>query len=209
MSLVEVKYEVDDSEVREDIAEFIEEAESRAADYFRSRNEVNAFVPSDLMTCYRALAAIMDLDLAAGNSFCEWGSGFGGVTCVASMLGFEAHGIEIENVLIDEAYALSDEFELDVEWVQGNYIPANAEMELGDRFATDVTWMASDSGDAYDELGVDLDEFDVIFVFPWPFEEPIVERLFDHYAATGALLVTYSQIDGVRIRRKSHQRPKR
>lgn len=51
------------------------------------------FVPSNYEVFYRTLAA-----LATGR-FCEWGSGMGIATGLAELLGFQAHGIEIDPAL--------------------------------------------------------------------------------------------------------------
>jgi len=58
------------------------------------------------------------------------------------------------------------------------------------------------SDDAYDRLERDLDEFDVVFAYPWPEEEKLYRKLFLRHAAEGAVLVVYGQLDGVRALRK-------
>lgn len=50
------------------------------------------------------------------------------------------------------------------------------------------------------------DDWDVVFAYPWPGEEHVIERLFDRYAAAGALLVTYRTEKGTRVQRKSGRR---
>ena len=56
--------------------------------------------------------------------------------------------------------------------------------------------------DAYFELGLEVHDFDVVFVFPWPNDEQLMTSLFESFAADGALLLTYNELDGVRLRRK-------
>ena len=52
---------------------------------------------------------------------------------------------------------------------------------------------------AYDQLPLDLDDYHVIFAYPWPTEHERFRALFDRHADHGALLVTYSTEDGVRV----------
>src|SRR5687767_11949845 len=64
-----------------------------------SRASIPAFVPSDFEVVYRALVAIQSGHLATGRRLIEWGSGLGVVTCMATWVGFDAVGIEIESKL--------------------------------------------------------------------------------------------------------------
>jgi hypothetical protein len=59
-----------------------------------------------------------------------------------------------------------------------------------------------DSDTTYEDLGLDVDDFDLIFAFPWPNDEELTEQLFDRFAANGALLLTYHQPEAIRLRRK-------
>ncbi len=52
----------------------------------------------------------------------------------------------------------------------------------------EFAWLTTDAPSAYDDLGLDVDEFDVIFAYPWPGEEDVVIDPFDRYAATDASL---------------------
>ena len=66
------------------------------------------------------MAALAANDILPGTLFCEWGSGFGVVTCLAAMLEFDASGIEIESDLVDAAEDLSADFGLAVEFMCGS-----------------------------------------------------------------------------------------
>ena len=83
----------------------------------------SGFVPSGFATVYQSLRAIVEAELAPGNSFCEWGSGFGVVASLAAMLNFRSYGIEIEKDLIDASKRLTGDFALSVEFVHGSFIP--------------------------------------------------------------------------------------
>ena len=67
-----------------------------------TRIEIPAFVPSNFELVYlRARREFRPRNLATGRRFIEWGSGIGVVTCLASCVGFDAVGIEIEPKLVE------------------------------------------------------------------------------------------------------------
>jgi hypothetical protein len=66
----------------------------------------------------------------------------------------------------------------------------------------DFAWMTTDAQAAYEDLGLEPDDFDLIFAYPWPGEEQVIFDLFADCAATGALLLTYHGLEGVRLQRK-------
>ncbi len=185
---------------------FLREADARVEAYaIRHHVGSSGFVPSDFVTVYRALRAIVEGGLAPGESFCEWGSGFGVVASLAAMLGLHSHGIEIQSDLVDASQSLAEDFGLAVEFIHGSFIPRGGTNLVDDGFADtneQVTWLITDSDGAYDELGLDPCDFDLIFAYPWPGEESVIEALFEQYAATGSLLLTYNQYDVVRVQRK-------
>lgn len=163
------------------------------------------FFPSDYVTVYHALLAITQLDLATGSAFCEWGSGLGVVTNLAEMQGWQACGIEINRDLVDEAIELAEAFDSHAEFVHGSFVPRGCEARAEKAYAaTDegVAWLSTEADDAYDDLGLDPDDFDLIFAYPWPGEENVIDELFDYCAARGALLLTYGQQNSVRLHRK-------
>ena len=54
------------------------------------------------------------------------------------------------------------------------------------------------------------DEFDLVFVYPWPDEEGLVAGLFERHARPGALLLTAHGCGDLRLRRKAEPaRPRR
>ena len=67
----------------------------------------------------------------------------------------------------------------------------------------------SESDDSYEEIGLDPDDFDVVFTYPWPHEEEVVFRLFERFTAPGAILVTFHGADDIRLRRKTSRTKKR
>src|SRR5262249_41749811 len=161
MSLVELNLPVDRSAIPGDVRAFLREA-TRRVEQFQRDSRLHAFVPSDFEGAYAALHALAESDLAPGTRFCEWGSGFGVVTCLAAMLEFDACGIEVEPELVDAARRLADDFDVAAEFVRGSFIPPGGEVyvEHGGGFS----WLTVEA----EEAGYTPDEFDVIFAYPWP-----------------------------------------
>ncbi len=194
----------------DDVVAFLREADLRVSEFVRnSLIRVTGFVPSDFVTVYHALRAVTEANLAPGTSLCEWGSGFGVVASIAAMLEFKACGIEIERDLVDASQRLADDFGLPVEFVHGSFIPSGAEACAEEAYADNndgYSWLVTDADDAYDELGLDPDDFDVVFAYPWPGEEFLITSLFEKYAAEEALLLMYNQYNSVRLLRKVSKR---
>jgi hypothetical protein len=167
---------------------------------FQRAHRIPGFVPSDYQRAYQALRALTKGDLLAGDHFCEWGSGFGVVACLAAMLGFDACGIEIEGQLVDAAQQLADDFGLPVEFIRGSFIPQGGDPypDTTEEFA----WLTLEESTTHEELGMGPEDFDVIFAYPWPDEERLIEHLFELHAAVGAVLVTYHESGDFRLRRK-------
>lgn len=204
MTLVDVDYTLERTRIPDSIADFLHEANIRTNDYLtHSRVRVSGFVPSDFVCVYWALRAVVHENMASGNLFCEWGSGFGVVASLASLLGFDSYGIEIDERLVDASRDLVYAQGLPVEFAHGSFVPPEADSIIDEEYASESFWLDTETAnDAYDELEIAPDEFDVVFAYPWPNEETAVGRLFDRCAAEGALLLTYTQLDEVRIRRK-------
>ena len=203
MPLVDIEISTNGSVLPDDVVAFLREADLRVSQFVRnSPIRVTGFVPSDFVTVYHALRAISEANLAPGTSLCEWGSGFGVVASLAAMLEFKVCGIEIERGLVDASRRLADDFGLPVEFVHGSFVPSGAEAYAEEAYAdnnAEFLWLVTDADDAYDELGLDPDDFDVVFAYPWPGEEYLITSLFEKYAAEGALLLMYDQFNSVRL----------
>jgi hypothetical protein len=183
-----------------DVREFLREADRRIRRYHR-RCRNFGFVPCHFGGAYAILEHLAAQTERAGTLFCEWGSGFGVVTCLAALLEFDAYGIEVDGTLVHAARRLAADFDVPVEFAQGSFIPA------GDRIlrraAGSFAWLATAEAPAHEELGLATEDFGIIFAYPWPDEERALDQLFERHAGAGALLVTYHGGDDFRLRRKS------
>jgi hypothetical protein len=199
MRLVDVDLTPAAGPLPEDVRRFLNEAEERIA-LFQRESRVPAFVPSDYVGGYRVLAALAESTLLRGTQFCEWGSGLGVVTCLAALTGFDAVGIEVSPELVDAARTLGEDADLPVEFVCGSCVPPGAEDRV--HAQGEYSWFTTESDSAYDELGLDPSDMDVIFAYPWPDEESMVGELFRKYGGVGSVLVTYGGVGEFRLRRK-------
>ena len=184
------------------VLDLLNDADARIdAFHHAHRNEpVAAFVPSDFVLVYQALSAIAERGLAPGRRFLEWGCGVGVATCLAAYLGFDAVGIEIEEELVDESISLAREHGIEAEFVSGSFVPPEHE-DLFDMLG-DFNWVRTDGGDAYQDLDLDPDDFDVVYCYPWPGEEALSEELFAECGASGALFLSFHGNEGMRLRRR-------
>jgi hypothetical protein len=199
VSLSTVPFEVAASRPSPDVRRFLHAA-TRLAERFQFDFYLPAFVSSDFGLAYAALRQLEASKLALGERFCEWGSGLGVVTCLATLAGFHAWGIEAQVRLVRGARQLAAEFDLPAEFTCGSFIPAGARRDL--LAGREFTWLSTGGRCAHGALGIGLDEFDVIYAYPWPDEECLVEQLFDGHARPGTLLMTYHEDRGLSLRRK-------
>ncbi len=182
-----------------DIRGFLKEAERRI-ERFQFQHRIPSFVASDYSRIYATLQDVLGRDLAMGDRFCEWGSGFGVVACLAAKLGFDSYGFEIEPALVDAAREIAADFDINVEFVEGSYFP----LESPDFLVSDVAfaWLDTQRMPVDDSQDLAPTDFDVIFAYPWPDEEASVGTLFERHANVGALLMTYHADGDVRLRRR-------
>lgn len=164
----------------------------------RPLDDRQGYVGSDLPAVNRALARIQREGLAPGPVFCDWGSGLGQVCAVATLHGFEPVGIEIQAHLVAAARRLASDLGIAMTFAQGTYLQAG-----DDAFA--IAGARSNlafNSDAWDELGISPADCDVVFAYPWPGEEALVDGTFLRHASPGALLVTLHADDRVLVQRK-------
>ncbi len=162
-------------------------------------SERGAFVGSELPAVDRALSRIQAEGLARGPVFCEWGSGLGGACGAAALNGFTPFGIEIQRDFVESARALAENLNLAMVFAEGTFLLPGDE-DLTDP-ATLHTGLVFDRR-AWDELDLAPADCDVVFAYPWPGEESIVDGAFARHASPGALLLTFHDFDKVLVQQK-------
>lgn len=183
-----------DPEVRERLVALYE-AGHAASERFRAGaqpNDFHPFIPADWQRVEQCLLSVRQ----PGLRFLEWGSGTGVITIMASLLGFEAYGIEIDADLVGLARELARDVDSPARFAAGSLFPA------GYRWRSSTgDWRLGTLGQGrpgYAELGVPLEGFDLVFAYPWSGEEPIMEDLIARRGGKGARLLMYGT-HGVRV----------
>jgi hypothetical protein len=180
--------------------QLMDEADRRIERFTREhRPPIDNFVVCDFALVDAALRWITEQNLLCGSSFCEWGSGFGVVTMLAALQEFDACGIEVEAALVRQAEQLADDFQLDARFARGSFIPDGGEDLV--EFLEDIAHIETDTPSGYEDLEREIADFDLFFAFPWPGEHGYWESVFDHFAADGAMLLTYQGIEQLRLQR--------
>ena len=132
------------------------------------------------------------LSLRAPNlRFLEWGSGTGVVTIMADLLGFEAYGIEIDPGLTVIARELAAKYGSKAKFAEGSFLPAGYQWRAQDGDDRMGTLGIGKSG--YLELGMPLEEFDIVYGYPWDGEAQIMRDVMKQYGAAHALLLMPQQ----------------
>ena len=160
------------------------------------QQQFHPFMPSDYERVLRALLSLR----GPGLRFLEWGSATGVITIMADLLGFEAYGIEIDPELVATARDLAERSESDARFAVGSFLPDGYEWkpDSGDGRLGTIGRGAS----GYPELGRGLEDFDLVFAFPWEGETPIMHDLMQRRAGSGASLLLYHSKEGIQVYRR-------
>jgi len=184
------------------VAAFLSDARARIDAFFDLCRHLRnlGFFPSDYEAVYAVLKSIRESNPEA-TRLCEWGSGFGVIAGLGTLLGYEACGIEIDGRCVIASRSLLQDHGVDTEILEGTFIPESyAESR---EMNTDGCGTVLDGPGAIDEVDVEIEDFDLIFAFPWPDEQEMYFDLFARHAAVGAILVTYSALEGILVQRKN------
>lgn len=155
------------------------------------RRSFHPFVAADYERVLRALLPLR----APGLRFLEWGSATGVITIMADLLGFEAYGIELDPHLVGIAQGLAERHHSGARFATGSFLPAGYRWRpsTGDgRLGT-----IGDGASAYPLLGHPLEDFDLVYGYPWTGEEEMMHDLMRSYGRRDALLLLHGP-DGVR-----------
>ena len=144
---------------------------------------------------YEVVLAALLPHRGVGLRFLEWGSATGVIAIMADMLGFEACGIELDSSLVATARDLAGRFESGARFAAGSFLPAGYRTPSTDGDGRTGTLGNGPSG--YLKLGYSLEDFDVVFGYPWDGEEPTMLDLMKTYGRPDAMLLVHS-VSGVR-----------
>lgn len=130
-----------------------------------------------------------------GLRFLEWGSATGVITIMADLLGFEAWGVELDSSLVDTARKLATRYESGARFVAGSFLPTGYRWQPAD--GDGRTGTVGSGRSAYLELGRPLEDFDVVFGYPWDGEAAMMIDLMTRYGRPGGLLLLNSVNKGI------------
>lgn len=153
----------------------LERALSDAADLRQSfydrtgADRIPAFTGTDPRLAWSLLSSVRAQVPDCGETFCEWGSGLGIVTCVAEALGWKASGFEIEPRLVKAATEFAGKHGFDASFRVGSYRPRESE----------------------ESLDPSIFDADLIFAYTWPAEKDAVAEIVRGSARPGTLFVRY------------------
>ncbi|MEO0510432.1 MAG: hypothetical protein AAF065_11295 [Verrucomicrobiota bacterium] len=209
MAYEEIEYEPTGCEMPGKIQALVDAAEERF-DAFHAQGlnkRYPRYIGSEPDQVYAAIKWVNEEQLAVGNNFVEWGSGFGVATGMASLLGLQAIGIELREGLIAIARELADSQLLDVDFLCTSYIPdgfITYETMGGNDIVPDDSFGHEVGSASYvdGEKEIDIEEIDIFFVYPWPGEQEMMLKLFDAVAGIDAILITYYGDQDICIYRK-------
>lgn len=180
-----------ESPIPDNVAGMLAQADEMLQSYWDQfhRKPIEQYVACDFRDVWRALSAVTQMGIAPGNTFCEWGCGFGVVTAMASLLDWDAIGIEAEPFLVDQAKKLLRKTGIPAEIVCGNFLPDGADQLA--RTQDDHASLFHQVPSAYRQIDLQCDDFALVFAYPWPGEHEYLQQVFQEYAGDQSLLLMF------------------
>lgn len=163
--------------------------------------EFHPFVAADYDAVRAALLALR----APGRRFLEWGSATGVITVMADLMGFDACGIELDASLVETARALAARHGSGARFVAGSFMPTGYVPRPEAGGTRTGTIGTGPSG--YLALGRSLDDFDVVFGYPWTGEAPVMCDLMEQYGRKDAVLLLWNADGRMRRYRGGREEP--
>lgn len=162
---------------------------------FRRRrgSHFHPFVPAD----YAGAVEVLRRLAPQANNFLELGSGVGVITIAADLLGFEAFGIELDPWLVDQARMLAERHDSQATFVAGSFVPEEFQDEVARHHTEFLTTTQGEP--AYLELGMELSEFDLVYMFPWPGEEELHLKMLRRHGRPDTLFLLYGGTEGFQL----------
>lgn len=184
-----------DRALLKDLDQLFDEAD---AIWERSQDEpeFRSYVSADYRLICRSLMRLR----GKAVTFLEWGSGLGVVTMMASRLGFEAYGIEIESLLVEHSRQLAQRFAPQAHFATGSFIPDEFQWLPEEDDVPERTTF--DTPAAYGELDLELRDFDLVYAYPWPEEHALYRNIMRRCGGRHALFLSYDAREGVALNRR-------
>lgn len=157
------------------------------------QKDFHPFVAADYEAVLEALRSLY----RPGMRFLEWGSATGVITIMADLIGYEAYGIELDPQLVEVARELAARHGSAARFAAGSFLP------MGYRYRSrdgDVrTGTIGEGASGYAQLGIPLDDFDLVYGYPWDGEEPMMRDLMRQYGGRSARLLLHGGKQGLRV----------
>lgn len=160
------------------------------------QDDWHPFVAAD----YDRVRAVLLSLRRPGRRFLEWGSASGVITIMADLMGFDACGIEIDASLVRSARDLAERTGSKARFATGSFIPMGWRWSPPDGDGRTATIREGRSG--YMELGCALDDFDVVYGYPWSGEEALMLDLMRCHGHSEALLILHCVEKGITVYRR-------
>jgi len=213
MAIEAIAMEGPEARVSDKVARLIATCSRGWERFFADNDDHQAprFVPSVPERVFAVLEEVTTRNLPPNRVFCEWGSGFGTATCLASLLGYEAYGLEIEEELVRLSRAIARRLGMPVEILCTSLFPEGYEAYSGVDGLELVTPESRSDRNAndedrgllrYDGMEIAIADIGLFFAYPWPEEQALMQQLFDAVAMEGAMLVVYHTDKDIRVFRK-------
>ena len=203
LTQIQIPSSVDTTPIPAELAARITSARNEI-EAFRDRwdcPQIEQFVAADYPLVYQCLNWTLQSQTLLGQRFLEWGSGFSIVSAIAAEMGLNAFGIEAERDLLAMGRKTIQTWNVSVELVEGNFLPPGAALLADDPM---LPSLSHEVADGYAKIGLELDDFAMVYAYPWPGEDDFHEFVFDRYAASGALLMLFCGPNDVRLWRKTN-----
>lgn len=191
------------SDDKSELLDSLEALWKEASDIWDSEEHKSAFrdfVAADYRAVHDALVGLQ----GRADTVLEWGSGLGVIAITASLLGFQAYGIEIEPQLIGLSRDLATKYGSNAIFAEGSFVPEEYDWnrEFGDEhFRTRI-----DEASGYNELDMRLSDFDVVYSYPWPEEQNLHRDIMKQCGGRNSIFLTFNVTEGISKHRMGRKR---
>ncbi len=198
---IEIPPRMDERPVPLNVLKSLRQIEERIERFQDCWNQDSAeqFVAADYGLVYQHLDWITENQPSIGRRFLEWGCGFATVACLADDLDWASYAIESHIDLVKQARLTMQQCGANIELFEGNFLPSSAEQLAADPM---LPSLGHPGESPYEVWDLEIDDFSLIYSYPWPGEDEFHEDVFDRFAANGAMLLMFIGPNEMRLWRK-------